>query len=395
MASRFAGRFVSAHATNPAKEPVPVWEQQWVLPHPTARIKVLKWVKTDKLRSYPEEEDARFVYAEATNAAAEAQAAATAAAAAAAAEAANPNTSSTVLQSTDAQGGAPSAASSSTAAADVDAVMIEASNSAKTAPAVATALNSEVAGADAELVSSAVGLDADETQGLHLFDETQADIEMSTAGDSTRLDTTEPPTALGTGAEGTPVPPPSSIREGDAADPAATTETAAQAEDEEDQEEEDAEPVQVDKHQTIRIGGPLPEGIDEVPVSASGEAEDGQAAEEGKETDKAVASPSAPPAETGPVPQVETELHPPPDGVPAAPAPPAVTEAVSVTAPDSEARPAVDVGEGDNLGGVEETTRQDPEVQQQLEAKGVASDDVVAVVHDGPGGAETVKVVVD
>lgn len=362
-----------------------VWEQQWVLPHPTARVKVLKWVKTDRTQNFPEEEDARFVYAAATNAAAEAQAAA---AAAAAQGVDGAGVSNTGIEQMGEQ-----------AATGEDAVMLDASNAAKAAPAVATTSDAAAEGSgNAATEAPALGQTdnlADETQGQHLFDETQADIDMSGTEDLTRPGTTEPPTALGTGAEGTPVPPSTSAPLPASAQGAQAEEGEGEGEEEEAEEEEE-QPVHVDKHQTIRIGGPLPDGVPEVPITAPiGEGGDAQG-------DEAAAASSAtqPAAPTEPTPQVESELHPPPDGVPAAPAPAAVTAhqegapaaADTIANGGSVVAPSIDVGEGDALGGVDETTRADPEVQEMQEK---TKEDVVAVVHDGPGGSENVKVVVD
>ncbi|PWN27050.1 hypothetical protein BDZ90DRAFT_232614 [Jaminaea rosea] len=393
MTSRFGGRFVSSNAANPSKEPVPIWEQSWVLPAPNARIKVLKWVKRTDLpgRTFPEEEDAGVIY-----------------------EKEQQRLKRQRLE--EAGGGEEQAAKVAEPAKDVaaPATVVEAGGSAggqdvtmtdaPPAPAAPSASQEAVATSAAAEGGDALsaGVTADETQGQHLFDETQA---APIGGGGLQDDADETmdagskilPTATAT-ADATPagaITPAVAEGAGKAEDDDEGEGGEEEEEDEEEGEEEKAKQV-VDKRATIRIGGPLPAGVEEEPIveapaKPQGEVEATAAAgEEGKDTqaDQAVAAAeevpiAAPPAESTsteeqPAPHVEAELN------PSAPPPP--SDAPALDAPQ-------DV-EGDALGGVETTTRADPEVKQAEQAAQGEGGEVAAVVHSMPGGGERVKVVV-
>jgi hypothetical protein len=315
---------------------------------------VLKWVKAANRqpRSFPEEEDARYVYASSSS---QQQA-----------------TSSSSTGQADVKVPAPAAASTSEptllGAAGEDVVMDDASLKAE--------------GATGSVLNAAEG-----TQGQHLFDETQVEPLVPAAA------TADDPDATEAGAGDISMTPAMAVKIGEAAAEAdqAEDEEAAEAEDvqEEDEDEEVADIPQ--KHQTIRIGGPLPEDKKLPPSSA-----DTAAAAALPEVAADAQEEAAP---VVPTPQVDSELHPPLDGVP--PSDPLAEEqarqetsapTAEPTADAIEADPASGVntgdpaGEADNIGGVEVVSRDDPEV------KGLG-EDVAAIVHAQPDGVEQVKVV--
>lgn len=349
---------------------------------------MLKWVKTNQNRSFPEEEDASAIYAARTASTSEA-----------AGTSVNNNSSGDVVM---VDGAAPSAATTVGAAGAASGAPSASQGESVTAPA-APAVVTAPEGA----VEDGVG---DETQGQHLFDETQMPGEITTpsgrvSGEGTpagNVLAAEDVSMAGPGEVGGPeATATAKTIEGDSG-AAVAAEAEAEAEDAEEQEEDEdqaAAPVKADKHTTIRIGGPVPEGA-ELPEEAS------EATKADVNTTTAVArEESATEEKTEPTPQVASELHPPPDGVP--PSNP-LAEQSAASAPSADAPEAakdqqqppqsegIEVdpkGEADALGGVETTTRDDPEVQQA--AQDPDAGDVVAVVHAEPDGVERVKVVND
>lgn len=230
---------------------------------------------------------------------------------------------------------------------------------------------------------------AEGTQGQHLFDETQVEPLVPAAATADDADATP------AGAADISMTPAMAVKIGEAAAEAdqAEDEEAAEAEDVQEEDEDEEEVADIpQKHQTIRIGGPLPEDKKLPPsgaVTAVAEPE-GAAADAQEEAAPVV-----------PTPQVDSELHPPLDGVP--PSDPLAEEQArqetsapiaEPTADAIEADPASGVntgdpaGEADNIGGVEVVSRDDPEV------KGLG-EDVAAIVHAQPDGVEQVKVVED
>lgn len=347
-------RGIAPHTTPTLFPLSSVYERQWVLPHPTARIKVLKWVKATNRqpRSFPEEEDARYIYASSSS---QQQA-----------------TSSSSTGQVDLKVPAPAAASTSEptllGATGEDVVMDDASLKAE---------------GTAESVLNA----AEGTQGQHLFDETQVEPLVPAAA------TTDDPDATLPGAEDISMTPAMAVKIGEAAAEAdqAEDEEAGEAEDVQEEDEDEEEVADIpQKHQTIRIGGPLPEDKKLPPAKAVT-----PGAPEAAEDASGEAAPVVP------TPQVDSELHPPLDGVP--PSDPLAEEQArqETSAPTAEptsdaieADPASGVntgdptGEADNIGGVEVVSRDDPEV------KGLG-EDVAAIVHAQPDGVEQVKVVED
>lgn len=342
----------------PHLPPYSVYERQWVLPHPTARVKVLKWVKATNRppRSFPEEEDARYVYASSSS---QQQA-----------------TSSSSTGQTDVKIPATAAASTSEptllVAAGEDVVMDDASLKAE--------------GAAGSVLNAAEG-----TQGQHLFDETQVEPLVPAAATADDAD------AAPAGAGDISMTPAMAVKIGEAAAEAdqAEDEEAGEAEDVQEEDEDEEEVADIpQKHQTIRIGGPLPEDK-KLPPSSAVTAAVAAPEEAAADAQEEAAAPVVP------TPQVDSELHPPLDGVP--PSDPLAEEqarqetsapTAEPTADAIEADPASGVntgdpaGEADNIGGVEVVSRDDPEV------KGLG-EDVAAIVHAQPDGVEQVKVVED
>ncbi|CAO1634228.1 unnamed protein product [Sympodiomycopsis kandeliae] len=347
MSSRLAGRYAASYNTNPAREAVPVWEQQWVLPTPTSRIKVLKWVKASngKSRTFPETEDARYIYASSSNVAQGESS-----------RDVNQNEAGVVSveQQQQQQGQDKTGqdaeihtvgAATSTEAAQVQPAVVDEDAMEQQQRADATGGNAN---------------EADETQGSHLFDETMKpadtddnDVEMN-EGDKILEDgeqskpVTEPPTAAET-----PV-----AQESSPPQPSMPTQQSAQEEEGDEEEEEEEEVQEQDKHSTIRIGGPLAD-------TSSTAVED-----------------------AAPQPQVSSELHPQPEGtVLEQPAGGNSDELV----PEQEPSAPLAAPDQDTIAGgaiVETTTRDDPDV------KGLGHD-IEAVVHEQPDSVEQVKVVVD
>lgn len=356
-----------------------VWEQQWVLPTPTARIKIKKWVKTSRSREFPGTEDARFVYPSATT------------------------TSAPTAIPSNAPG--------------------QAAVQQQPAPSSATdALMTEAVGSQGILAASA----GEGTQGGHLFDETQVEVSAAATPMDVEMDDSAAATKTAPTPSGANTPA-----------PVAPLPASAMADETMAEEEEGGGAVEfIPKNEVLRIGGPLPPSA-AVPAAAAAPAEVPSAAAAETTEDPAQVQETMLAAVVGlksgdspevPVPQVESELHPPPDGLPvvtaASPtlapsgsgqgllptgsAPEAASSDLSsipsasqpVPQPDPlapvdsqiERNPsiAVDVDQdADALGGsVTVVGRDDPEVQG-------LGEDVAAVVHDQPDGVEQIKVVVD